>query len=52
MTINKAQGQSLQVCGLNLDNECFSHEQLCVTSYRVGKPSDHYFYAENGLTKI
>ncbi|GFV39383.1 ATP-dependent DNA helicase [Trichonephila clavipes] len=25
MTINKAQGQSLQVCGLNLENPCFSH---------------------------
>jgi ATP-dependent DNA helicase PIF1 len=23
--INKAQGQSLQVCGLNLENPCFSH---------------------------
>jgi len=28
MTINKAQGQSLQVCGLNLKNLCFSHGQL------------------------
>ncbi|GFV41447.1 ATP-dependent DNA helicase [Trichonephila clavipes] len=28
MTINKAQGQSLQVCGLNLENPCFSHGQL------------------------
>ncbi|GFT68240.1 hypothetical protein TNCV_1420191 [Trichonephila clavipes] len=27
MTINKAQGQSLQVCGLNLENPCFSHGQ-------------------------
>ncbi|UYV60858.1 hypothetical protein LAZ67_1002622 [Cordylochernes scorpioides] len=27
-TINKAQGQSLQVCGLNLINPCFSHGQL------------------------
>ncbi|XP_067132189.1 uncharacterized protein [Centruroides vittatus] len=28
MTINKAQGQSLQVCGLDLENPCFSHGQL------------------------
>ncbi|GFX05203.1 ATP-dependent DNA helicase [Trichonephila clavipes] len=27
MTNNKAQGQSLQVCGLNLENPCFSHGQ-------------------------
>ncbi|GFW77115.1 transposable element Tcb2 transposase [Trichonephila clavipes] len=27
MTINKAQGQSLQVCGLNLENPCFSRGQ-------------------------
>ena len=39
MTINKAQGQSLQVCGLNLENPCFSHGQHVACS-RVGKPSD------------
>ncbi|KAJ8881385.1 hypothetical protein PR048_017866 [Dryococelus australis] len=27
MTINKAQGQSLQVCAQNLENPCFSHGQ-------------------------
>ena len=51
MTINKAQGQSLQVCGLNLENDCFSHGQLYVACSRVGKPSDLYVYAENGQTK-
>jgi ATP-dependent DNA helicase PIF1 len=40
MTLNKAQGQSLQKCGLNLENLCFSHGQLYVASSRVGKPSD------------
>ena len=35
MTINKAQGQSLQVCGLNLENPCFSHGQLYVVCSRV-----------------
>ena len=25
MTINKAHGESLQVCGLNLENPCYSH---------------------------
>ena len=28
MTINKARSQSLQVCGLNLENPCFAHGQL------------------------
>jgi len=28
MTINKAQEQSLQVCGLNLEYPCISHEQF------------------------
>ena len=51
MTINKAQGQSLQVCGLNLENDCFSHGQLYVACSRVGKPSNLYIYAENGQTK-
>lgn len=51
MTINKAQGQSLQVCGLNLENPCFSHGQLYVACSRVGKPSDLFVYAPNGTTK-
>jgi len=38
-TINKAQGQYLQMCGLNLENECFSRGQLYVACSRVGKPS-------------
>ncbi|XP_065370863.1 uncharacterized protein LOC135963006 [Calliphora vicina] len=51
MTINKAQGQSLQVCGLNLENPCFSHGQLYVACSRVGKPTDLYVYAPEGKTK-
>ncbi|GFU77444.1 ATP-dependent DNA helicase [Trichonephila clavipes] len=51
MTINKAQGQSLQVCGLNLENPCFSHEQLCVACSRVGKPSDLFVYAPDRKTR-
>ncbi|GBN25347.1 hypothetical protein AVEN_81906-1 [Araneus ventricosus] len=30
ITINKAQGQSLRVTGLDLTDECFSHVQLTV----------------------
>ncbi|GFU21344.1 ATP-dependent DNA helicase [Trichonephila clavipes] len=51
MTINKAQGQSLQVCGLNLENPCFSHGQLYVACSRVRKPSDLFVYAPDGKTR-
>ena len=51
MTINKAQGQSLQVCGLELQNPCFSHGQLYVACSRVGKPSDLFVNAPEGKTK-
>lgn len=51
MTINKAQGQSLQVCGLNLENPCFTHGQLYVACSCVGKPSDLFVYTPDGKTK-
>lgn len=51
MTINKAQGQSLQACGLNLENNCFSHGQLYVACSRVGKPADLFVFAHEGKTK-
>lgn len=51
MTINKAQGQSLKVAGLNLENACFAHGQLYVACSRVGTPKQLYIYAPNGRTK-
>ena len=39
VTINKAQGQSLGICGVNLEYSVFSHGQLYVACSRVGKPS-------------
>ena len=51
MTINKAQGQSLQVCGIDLENPCFSHGQLYVATSRVGKPSDLFVYTPDEKTK-
>lgn len=51
MTINKAQGQSLKVCGVNLTNHCFSHGQLYVACSRVGNPNNLYIYAPNETTK-
>ncbi|GBP68489.1 ATP-dependent DNA helicase PIF1 [Eumeta japonica] len=34
MTINKSQGQSLEVCGINLEFPCFAHGQLYVAFAR------------------
>jgi len=52
MTINKVQGQLLlQVCGMNLENPCFSHGQLYVACLRGGKSSDLFVYAPERRTK-
>ncbi|XP_049826254.1 uncharacterized protein LOC126266393 [Aethina tumida] len=51
MTINKSQGQSLSVCGINLENPCFSHGQLYVACSRIGKPSDLFVYAP-GMSEV
>ncbi|XP_026481790.1 uncharacterized protein LOC113388776 [Ctenocephalides felis] len=45
MSINKSQGQSLQVCGINLEFPCFAHGQSYVACLRVGKPSSLFIYA-------
>ncbi|XP_036339810.1 uncharacterized protein LOC118749148 [Rhagoletis pomonella] len=51
MTINKSQGQTMSVCGLDLGTACFSHGQLYVACSRVGKPSSLFVLAKDGLTK-
>lgn len=51
MSINKAQGQTLQVCGVNLEEPCFSHGQLYVACSRVGSPKNLFIHCENGKTK-
>jgi len=51
MTINKSQGQTMSICGLDLENPCFSHGQLYVACSRVGKPSSLFVYTPHGLTK-
>lgn len=51
MTINKSQGQSLTICGLNLENACFSHGQLYVACSRVCKPSALFVLAPDQKTK-
>ena len=51
MTINKAQGQSLKVAGINLETPCFSHGQLYVACSRVGTAANLFIYAPRGRTK-
>lgn len=51
MTINKSQGQSLEVCGINLEFPCFSHGQLYVACSRVGKPSALFVFSPDRKTK-
>ena len=53
MTISKAQGQSLQVCGLDLKTPCFSHEQLRLGQVRLGlNPFSTDTQSESGLVKL
>jgi ATP-dependent DNA helicase PIF1 len=51
MTINKSQGQTMSICGLDLENLCFSHGQLYVACSRVGKLSNLFILAKDRLTK-
>ena len=51
MTINKAQGQSLKIAGLNLTTPCFSHGQLYVGCSRVCSPSNLFVLAPEGKTQ-
>ncbi|XP_035221873.1 uncharacterized protein LOC118194780 [Stegodyphus dumicola] len=49
ISINKPQGQSLKVFGLNLQSPCFSHGQLYVgCCSRVGRKDNLYIFAPNG----
>ena len=51
ITINKAQGQSLELYGLYLHTDCFSHGQLYFTCSRVGNPDNLFIYTETRTTK-
>ncbi|GFW28675.1 hypothetical protein TNCV_3713901 [Trichonephila clavipes] len=35
MTINKSQGQTKTICGLDLESPCVSHGQVCVACPRT-----------------
>ncbi|GFS81825.1 DNA repair and recombination protein PIF1 [Trichonephila clavipes] len=47
MNINKPQGQTISICSLDLENPCFSHEQLCVVCSLVRKPSNLFVLAKD-----
>ncbi|CAM4834521.1 unnamed protein product [Rotaria magnacalcarata] len=51
MSINKAQGQSLKVAGINLGAPCFSHGQLYVACSRVETGNNLYVFAPDGKTR-
>ena len=48
MTINKSQGQTMKITGLDLTFPCFSHGQLYVGCSRVGWPDNLFILAPNG----
>ena len=50
MTINKAQGQSLKITGLELTSPCFSHGQLYVGCSRVGSQQNLFVLAPDNMT--
>jgi len=51
MTINKAQGQSLKVAGVDLRNYCFPHGQLYVACSRVSSSDSLVILLPEGRTK-
>lgn len=51
MTINKLQGQTMTICGLDEEYPCFSHKQLYVACLYFGTPLNLFIYTPNILTK-
>jgi len=51
MTINKSQGQSLKVAGLDLTTPCFAHGQLYVGCSRVGNPANLHILCNGRNTR-
>ena len=50
MTINKSQGQSFKVVGLDLESEFFANGQLYVGCSRSRKEKELYILAKYGIT--
>lgn len=51
MTINKSQGQTLKVVGVDLTEQPFSHGQLYVAFSRVGSPSNLHVLAPDNKAR-
>ena len=51
MTINKSQGQTLKLAGVDLREDCFSHGQLYVACSRVSSASKLTILQPDGRTK-
>ena len=51
MTINKSQGQTLKVVGLDLTDPVFSHGQIYVGCTRVGHQDNLFILSPDGKTK-
>jgi len=51
ITVNKSQGQSLGVVGIELSTPCFSHGQLYVACSRVGCSANMFIFTPNNCTK-
>jgi ATP-dependent DNA helicase PIF1 len=51
MTINKAQGQTMRVAGIDLSRNCFSHGQLYVALSRVTDRCNLFVFAPEKETK-
>jgi len=52
MTINKAQGETLQRVGVLLDEPVFTHGELYVAASRCGDPRNIAFFAHSGQIAI
>ncbi|CAK1590147.1 unnamed protein product [Parnassius mnemosyne] len=44
ITINKSQGQSLKICGINLEFPCFAHGRIRNYTSRVREWENHHIY--------
>ena len=51
MTINKSQGQTLKVAGLELQDPCFSHGQFYVACSRVSSNSNLFIHVNTPSTR-